>query len=125
MRKLVRLTEGDLHRIVENSVRKALNEISTDTIGNTFQKSQNMNYYGNPKKLKQRNNFRNTLNDRYDSEISNIDPDYSEGYFPDVDEHLEIRNTSAYKRAYNIISKDFEYYPEDGNNPADWNSWDL
>lgn len=28
MKKIIRLTEGDLHRIVENTVRKALNEVN-------------------------------------------------------------------------------------------------
>lgn len=33
MKKLIRLTEGDLHRIVENSVKKVLKEEKADFSG--------------------------------------------------------------------------------------------
>ena len=34
MKKLIRLTEGDLHRIIENSVKRALNEVDWRTYAN-------------------------------------------------------------------------------------------
>ena len=34
MKQLIRLTEGDLHQIVENCVRKALNELAPQTYQN-------------------------------------------------------------------------------------------
>ena len=36
MKKLVRLTEGDLHRIVKGSVNKVLKEASLDDFNNGF-----------------------------------------------------------------------------------------
>lgn len=39
MKKLIRLTEGDLHRIVEGSVRRALNELDWKTYMNAAKKS--------------------------------------------------------------------------------------
>lgn len=39
MRKLVRLTEGDLHRIIENSVKQALNELDWKTYANAGNKA--------------------------------------------------------------------------------------
>lgn len=43
MKKLIRLTESDLHRIIENSVRRTLNEISYDTVANAYGKASNQN----------------------------------------------------------------------------------
>lgn len=40
MKQLIRLTEGDLHRIVENSVRKTLNELDWRTYRNAAIKSR-------------------------------------------------------------------------------------
>lgn len=34
MKQLIRLTEGDLHQIIENAVRRTINEISKDTVDN-------------------------------------------------------------------------------------------
>jgi len=38
MKKLIRLTEGDLHRIVEGAVERTLNEISSNLAGRAFGK---------------------------------------------------------------------------------------
>ena len=42
MKRITRLTESDLHRIVRESVKRVLNEVSTDTLHNAYQKSQDL-----------------------------------------------------------------------------------
>ena len=37
MKKLIRLTEGDLHRIIENSVHNVLNELDSRTVAGYIQ----------------------------------------------------------------------------------------
>lgn len=45
MKKLVRLTESDLHRIVENSVRRTLNELDWRTYDSAMRKAANNKDY--------------------------------------------------------------------------------
>jgi hypothetical protein len=40
MKKMIRLTEGDLHRIVKESVNRILNELSSDTIDSAREKAE-------------------------------------------------------------------------------------
>ena len=46
MKKLIRLTEGDLHRIVEGSVRRALNELDWRTYDSAMRKAADRKDYG-------------------------------------------------------------------------------
>lgn len=43
-KKLIRLTEGDLHRIIENSVHKVLNELDGRTVAGYVQGRENQRY---------------------------------------------------------------------------------
>ena len=52
MRRKVRLTESDLHRIVKRSVKKVLNEISDDTLHRAAQKAvDNWGYFSDYAKV--------------------------------------------------------------------------
>ena len=42
MKNRIRITESDLHRIIKESVNRVLNEVSTDTLHNAYQKSQKL-----------------------------------------------------------------------------------
>ena len=126
MKRRIRLTESDLHRIVRESVKRALNEVSTDTLHNAYQKSQALtfklpNSSRDPKvqrKFRQKHAFGNELEKRHRQEISAIDPDTAEGYAADFVEHPELRNTKAYKMAYNYID-DFDWFVN-GDIDLDW-----
>ena len=112
MKKLVRLTESDLHRIVRESVNRVLNEISTDTLHNAYQKSQNLtknmpNLSDDPKvqrKFRQKQTFGDELGKRHRNEISAIDPDTAQGNWADFYDHPELRNTKAYEMALDYVS---------------------
>lgn len=42
MKQIIKLRESDLHRVIRESVKRVLNEVSTDTLHNAYQKSQNL-----------------------------------------------------------------------------------
>ena len=42
MKRTIRLAESDLRNIVKESVKRVLNEVSTDTLHNAYQKSQDL-----------------------------------------------------------------------------------
>lgn len=118
----IRLTESDLHRIVKESVKRVLNEVSTDTLHNAYQKSQDLtkklpNLSSDPKvqrKFRQKHAFGNELEKRHSNEISAIDPQWG----GDFNEHPELRNTKAYKMAYDYVS-DFDWFIN-GDIDLDW-----
>ena len=122
MKRITRLTESDLHRIVRESVKRVLNEVSTDTLHNAYQKSQDLtnklpNLSRDPKvqrKFRQKHAFGNELEKRHSNEISAIDPDYG----GDFHNHPELSNTKAYKMAYDYID-DFDWFVN-GDIDLDW-----
>lgn len=128
----IRLTESDLHRIVKESVKRVLNEVSTDTLHNAYQKSQKLtdklpNLSDDPKvqrKFRQKHAFGNELEKRHSNEISAIDPDTAEGWGADFDEHPELRNTKAYKMAYNYVD-DFDWFVNGDLHLSMWDADDL
>ena len=121
----IRLTESDLHRIVKESVKRVLNEVSTDTLHNAYQKSQDLtkklpNLSRDPKvqrKFRQKHAFGNELEKRHSNEISAIDPQWG----GDFNEHPELRNTKAYKMAYDYVS-DFDWFI---NGDIDLDMWGV
>lgn len=121
----IRLTESDLHRIVKESVKRVLNEVSTDTLHNAYQKSQDLtkklpNLSRDPKvqrKFRQKHAFGNELEKRHSNEISAIDPQWG----GDFNEHPELRNTKAYKMAYDYVS-DFDWFV---NGDIDLDMWGV
>ena len=129
MKRRIRLTESDLHRIVKKSVNRVLNEVSTDTLHNAYQKSQKLTkrmpvLSDDPKirrRFRQKHTFGDELAKRHSNEISAIDPDTTQGYGADFYEHPELRNTKAYKMAYNYVS-DFDWFV---NGDIDLDTWSL
>lgn len=124
----IRLTESDLHRIVKESVKRVLNEVSTDTLHNAYQKSQDLtkklpNLSRDPKvqrKFRQKHAFGNELEKRHSNEISAIDPQWG----GDFNEHPELRNTKAYKMAYDYIDN-FDWFVNGDLNLSIWDVHDL
>ena len=129
MKRITRLTESDLHRIVRESVKRVLNAVSTDTLHNAYQKSQDLtkklpNLSDNPKvqrRFRQKHAFGDELGKRHSNEISAIDPDTTQGYGADFYEHPELRNTKAYKMAYDYVS-DFDWFI---NGDIDLDMWGV
>ena len=129
MKRITRLTESDLHRIVKESVKRVLNEVSTDTLHNAYQKSQDLTkkmpvLSDDPKvqrRFRQKHAFGDELGKRHSNEISAIDPDTTQGYEADFYEHPELRNTKAYKMAYDYVS-DFDWFI---NGDIDLDSWGV
>ena len=86
MKRITRLTESDLQRIVRESVKRVLNEVSTDTLHNAYQKSKDLtnklpNLSRDPKvqrRFRQKHAFGNELEKRHNNEISAIDPQWGE-----------------------------------------------
>ena len=121
----IRLTESDLHRIVKESVKRVLNEVSTDTLHNAYQKSQDLtkklpNLSRDPKvqrRFRQKHTFGDELAKRHGNEISAIDPQWG----GDFNEHPELRNTKAYKMAYDYVS-DFDWFI---NGDIDLDMWGV
>lgn len=84
MKRIIRLTESGLRNIVKESVKRAFNEVSTDTLHNAYQKTNNLPAFSNDPKIRrrfrQRHAFGNELEKRHSNEISAIDPDTAQGY---------------------------------------------
>ena len=87
-KKLIRLTESDLHRIIKESVKKVIKE-SNET-------------------------------EFYRKEIASIDPDTENGWGPDFESYPELRNTTAYKKAYRYADE-MDWYVNDDNINVDYN----
>lgn len=128
MRK-IRLTENTLHRIIKESVKKVLNEVSTDTIHNAYQKSQRLtnrlpNISNDPKitrRWRQKHAFGDELAKRHGNEISTIDPMVKQGYNADFNDHPELRSTKAYKMAYKYVDG-FDWFV---NGDIELSMWDV
>ena len=122
MKRTIRLAESDLRNIVKESVKRVLNEVSTDTLHNAYQKSKDLtnklpNLSRDPKvqrRFRQKHAFGNELGKRHSNEISAIDTDYG----GDFHNHPELRNTKAYKMAYDYID-DFDWFVN-GDIDLDW-----
>lgn len=112
MKKLIRLTEGDLRRIVENSVRRTLNEISYDTVANAYGKASNaVMDKNNPKyqqRLRQSAAFSNALNKKTDLE------------FPDTQARSEINNQDPLNNPKKWSEKAKGYYKRGYRSPNEW-----
>ena len=129
MKQIIKLRESELKRIITESVKRVLNEVSTDTLHNAYQKSQNLTkkmpvLSDDPKirrRFKQKHTFGDELAKRHSNEISAIDPDTTQGYGADFYEHPELRNTKAYKTAYDWVS-DFDCFV---NGDIDLDRWGL
>ena len=128
MKRTIRLAESDLRNIVKESVKRVLNEVSTDTLHNAYQKSKDLtnklpNLSRDPKvqrRFRQKHAFGNELGKRHSNEISAIDPDYG----GDFHNHPELRNTKAYKMAYDYVSN-FDWFINGDLNLSIWDVDDL
>lgn len=111
-KNIVKLNESQLRRIVAESVKRALNEISTRTLTNAYQKTmtgyngQNDNVQRKPR---QHQRFEDEINARYKEQFMD-----DNGYFNDMHED-DIRKTEAYRIAYDTLDNycvegDWEQY---------------
>ena len=128
MKRTIRLAESDLRNIVKESVKRVLNEVSTDTLHKAYQKSKDLtnklpNLSRDPKvqrRFRQKHAFGNELGKRHSNEISAIDPQWG----GDFNGHPELRNTKAYKMAYDYVS-DFDWFINGDLNLSIWDVDDL
>lgn len=119
MKKLIRLTEGDLHRIVENSVRKTLNELDWKTYRNAAIKSRengddwSVKHSGRPEDFLQASDraFENQYFDdpRLDS--------YNHYYDKDAFDHIYLRKLSKLNHDRSGYGTDIDDYLEAIANP--------
>ena len=106
MKQTIKLTESDLHRIVKESVKREMKETSNNLVTRAYQKSLRR---GNEKHYPK---FRDELDRRYSNQFMD-----NNGFYKDMEDD-EIRNTEAYKIAYNILD---DYAYERGDEPMnDW-----
>lgn len=101
MKRRIRLTESDLNRIVNRSVKRVLRESSNSMITRAFQKSGYPYHHKDDefqsRKNRQHSLFGQELDNRYKNQFYDED-----GFFNDMSEN-EIRQTEAYKIAYETI----------------------
>ena len=71
MKKIVRLTEGDLYRIIKESVNNMIQELNGSTYGNAARKSAER-YNDYQRQIKDKDTFLNRLNPRKRREIQNL-----------------------------------------------------
>ena len=71
MNKIVRLTEGDLHRIIKESVNNIIQELNGSTYANAARKSAER-YNDYQRQIKDKDTFLNRLNPRKRREIQNL-----------------------------------------------------
>lgn len=71
MKKIVRLTEGDLHRIIKESVNNMIQELNGSTYGNAARKSAER-YNDYQRQIKDKDTFLNRLNPKKRREIQNL-----------------------------------------------------
>ena len=75
-KQVIRLTEGDLHRIIENSVKKCLNELAPETYWSAAQKSRiRANDVNRPRIEREFNGRRGRVFQNYGDEKLNITKD--------------------------------------------------
>ena len=81
MKKIVRLTEGDLHKMIRESVQSILREFDMDDEGNTIMSDDEYNKYGD---------FIGNEYDKEDADMQEYFDDMNAEQFIDMDDHDPI-----------------------------------
>ena len=81
MKKIVRLTEGDLHKMIRESVQSILKEFDVDDEGNTIMSNDEYNKYGD---------FLGNEYDKEDADMQEYFDDMNAEQFIDMDDHDPI-----------------------------------
>ena len=81
MKKIVRLTEGDLHKMIIESVQSILREFDMDDEGNTIMSDDEYNKYGD---------FIGNEYDKEDADMQEYFDDMNAEQFIDMDDHDPI-----------------------------------
>ena len=78
MKKIIRLTEGDLHKMIRESVRSILKEFDVDDEGNTIMSNDEYNKYGD---------FLGNEYDKEDADMQEYFDDMNAEQFIGMDDH--------------------------------------
>lgn len=78
MKKIIRLTEGDLHKMIRESVQSILKEFDVDDEGNTIMSNDEYNKYGD---------FLGNEYDKEDADMQEYFDDMNAEQFIDMDDH--------------------------------------
>ena len=78
MKKIIRLTEGDLHKMIRESVQSILKEFDVDDEGNTIMSNDEYNKYGD---------FIGNEYDKEDADMQEYFDDMNAEQFIDMDAH--------------------------------------
>ena len=78
MKKIVRLTEGDLHKMIRESVQSILKEFDMDDEGNTIMSNDEYNKYGD---------FLGNEYDKEDADMQEYFDDMNAEQFIDMDDN--------------------------------------
>ena len=81
MKKIVRLTEGDLHNMIRESVQSILKEFDMDDEGNTIMSNDEYNKYSD---------FLGNEYDKEDADMQEYFDDMNAEQFIDMDDHDPI-----------------------------------
>ena len=81
MKKIIRLTEGDLHKMIRESVQSILKEFDVDDEGNTIMSNDEYNKYGD---------FLGNEYDKEDADMQEYFDDMNAEQFIDMDDHDPI-----------------------------------
>ena len=77
MKKIIRLTEGDLHKMIRESVQSILKEFDVDDEGNTIMSNDEYNKYGD---------FLGNEYDKEDADMQKYFDDMNAEQFIDMDD---------------------------------------
>lgn len=83
MKKIVRLTEGDLHKMIRESVQSILKEFDVDDEGNTIMSNDEYNKYGD---------FLGNEYDKEDADMQEYFDDMNAEQFIGMDDHDQTDN---------------------------------
>ena len=78
MKKIIRLTEGDLHNMIRESVQSILKEFDVDDEGNTIMSNDEYNKYSD---------FLGNEYDKEDADMQEYFDDMNAEQFIDMDDH--------------------------------------
>ena len=78
MKKIIRLTEGDLHKMIRESVQSILREFDMDDEGNTIMSDYEYNKHGD---------FIGNKYDKEDADMQEYFDDMNAEQFNDMDDH--------------------------------------
>ena len=81
MKKIIRLTEGDLHKMIRESVQSILKEFDVDDEGNTIMSNDEYNKYGD---------FLGNEYDKEDADMQEYFDDMNAEQFIGMDDHDTI-----------------------------------